>query len=455
MLRPGPSGKSATGGSIPLRARVPRRTVSAMKTHLLALLLPAVLLGAPAALAQTTAFVGGVVWDGTGAPARDDLTLVVADGRIRSVSEAGDVPPGAEIVMLDGAFVMPGLINAHGHVSGRWAPDGVRDEDARIRGDLELYARYGVTTVLSLGDSEAVLRFKGSADPRAAHARLLAAGPVVSARDPAGARARALANVEAGADFLKLRVDDNLGTVEKMPWEAVQAVMDVGRARGVPVATHLFYLEDARRLLEMGSGLLAHSVRDTTVDEAFVEELKTSGVCYVPTLVREVSTFVYEARPGFFDEEFFTRFADSAEVARLSDPEFQRRVRESEAARRYRVALIQAMDNLKILADAGARIAFGTDSGPAGRFPGFFEHMELGLMVGAGLTPQQALLAATRDAARCLGLDDRGTLEPGKWADFLVLDANPLRMITNTKTLRQVYVAGAPLLDAPDEGPGG
>jgi imidazolonepropionase-like amidohydrolase len=271
---------------------------------------------------------------------------------------------------------------------------------------------------------------------------VLAAGPVITANEPAAARTDALRNADAGADYLKLRVDDNLGTSAKMPWEAVAVVMEVGRERDIPVATHMFYLEDAKRLLELGTGLLAHSVRDTDVDAAFIAALREREVCYVPTLVREVSTFVYGARPAFFDDPFFLEHADMAEVARLSDPAAMQRTAASSSAAAYRVALGQAQRNLKALSDAGIPIAMGTDAGPAARFPGFFEHEELQLMVDAGLTPAQVLRASTGVAATCIGRDDVGTLEPGKWADFLVLGQDPLQDIRATRTLERVYVAG-------------
>jgi imidazolonepropionase-like amidohydrolase len=296
--------------------------------------------------------------------------------------------------------------------------------------------------VNSLGDGPAVLgtsRDPASGQPRA---RLLAAGAVIADTDPAQARATALALADEGADWLKLRVDDNLGATAKMPWEAVQAVIDAAGERGLRVATHLFYLEDAKRLLEMGTGLIAHSVRDADVDDAFIAALGESGVCYVPTLVREVSTFVYATRPTFFDDPFFQRYAKASEVERLSAPAFMEEVSGDPSAARYRVALLQAMRNLLSVHGAGIPIAFGTDSGPAARFPGYFEHMELSLMVGAGLTPEQALRSATGVAAACLGLDDRGTLEAGKWADFLVLAQNPLRNIEATRSQERVFVGG-------------
>jgi len=408
--------------------------------------LTAVLLAAGSNLeAQTTAYVGGSVWDGTGASIIRNATMVVEDGRITAVSPSAEIPAGTEIVFLEGKVLIPGLINTHGHVSGRWAAEDVVDEQDRIRGDLELFAKYGVTTVNSLGDGLAVIEVRKSSSPLDPRARLLSAGAVIAGDTPEAARNQALANADAGVDWLKLRVDDNLGSSRKMPWDAVQAVMNIGNERGLRVATHLFYLEDAKRLIDMGTGMIAHSVRDTDVDQEFIDSLLESGICYVPTLTREVSTYIYGTRPGFFDDEFFTEYANEDEIERLSEPAYMERTLASASGAAYRVALVQAMENMVILQDAGAPVTFGTDAGPAGRFPGYFEHMELALMVGGGLTPTQALLAATSVAASCLGLDDIGTLEPGKWADFIVLDEDPTRDITYTQTIDQVYVAGQPV----------
>lgn len=402
----------------------------------------------------TTAFTGATVWDGTGAPPIADATIVVQEGRVVSVESGGTVPGGATEVDLTGTYVIPGLVNAHGHVSGRWVHGDVDDEIERVHGDLELFARYGVTTVNSLGDGEIVIAAADSASPTDPRARLLAAGPVITAFDPEEAREAAVENAMAGADWLKLRVDDNLGTTDKMPWDAVAAVLEVGEERGIPVATHLFYLEDAKRLLTMGTDMIAHSVRDVEVDDAFVAQLVQSGVCYVPTLTREVSTFIYADRPEFFDDPFFTRHAHPDEMERVSDPDFMARMAESPAAAGYREALEQALANVKLLSDAGARVAMGTDAGPAGRFPGYFEHMELWMMVDAGLTPEEALRSATAVAAECARAEDVGTLEPGMWADFLVMRDDPLEDIQATRSLERVYIAGSRVGNVPAE-PGG
>ena len=227
-----------------------------------------------------------------------------------------------------------------------------------------------------------------------------------------------------------------------MPWDAVEATIAAARAAAVPVATHVFYLDDAARLLELGTNLIAHSVRDRPVTREFVTALGDSGVCYVPTLVREVSTFVYSERPAWFDDPFFLEAAKRSEMARVSEPDFMARISESPTAAGYREALVQAQENLRVLHAAGVPIAFGTDSGPAGRFPGYFEHLEMDLMTDAGLTAVDILLSATAVAARCIGLEDVGTLAPGNRADFVVLRENPLTDIRAMRAIDAVYVAG-------------
>ena len=229
-----------------------------------------------------------------------------------------------------------------------------------------------------------------------------------------------------GADLVKIRVDDNLGASSKMTSEVYSSVIDTAHDRGLRVAAHLYYLADAKALLRAGADLVAHSVRDVAVDDELVSLLVDNDVCYCPTLMREVSTFVYESRPAWFDDPFFLREADPAVVDELTSSSYQEQIRNSRTAPIYRAALEQAQITLKTLADAGVGIAMGTDTGPPGRFQGFFEHGELELMVESGLTPDQAITAATGDAARCLQIDGEvGTLETGKWADLVILSANP------------------------------
>lgn len=390
----------------------------------------------------TVAFTGATVWDGTGAPPRT-ADILVRDGRIVSMGSP-EIPAGATVHDVSGRWIVPGLVEAHAHVSGYWADADVTDPRRRVEEDLDLYAHYGVTTINSLGGGPAAafdVR-RGRDGTGLDHARVYLAGPVIAATSPEAGVEAVSANAAMGVDWMKIRVDDNLGTTAKMPWPVVEAIVEATHGRDLRLATHLFYLDDAKRLLRMGTDLVAHSIRDADVDAEVIGLLRETGTCYVPTLTREVSTFAYGERPDFLDDPFFTEGANADEVRRVSSPDFMARMAQSTSAARYRDALVQAQRNLATLVEAGIPVAFGTDAGPAGRFPGYFEHLELQLMVDAGLTPEQALTSATRVAAECLALADVGTLEEGKWADLLVLEADPLADIGATKSLERVYVAG-------------
>ena len=388
---------------------------------------------ATAQSASVSAFTGVTLVDGTDRAPVVNATLLVRDGRVLAAGPADQVrvPEGAQRVPLAGKVVIPGLINAHGHVNG---PD-----------DLATYAAYGITTVHSLGGEPATV-FAARAAQRQAppdRARVYLAGPVLTPRTPDEARAQVAEVAAQQVDIVKIRVDDNLGTTAKMPPEVYRAVIDAAHARGLRVAVHFYYLDDAKALLAAGADFMAHSVRDRAVDGAFVASLKASGACYSPTLMREVSTFVYGTTPAFFADSLFLAHANRQWMATLQEPARQAAMRSSTSAQRYQAQLPVAEQNLVTLSAAGVPIAMGTDTGPVGRFQGYFELMEMEMMVAAGLTPRQALASATRDAARCMRIDGEvGTLEPGKWADFVVLDASPLDRIANLRRIHSVWIAG-------------
>jgi imidazolonepropionase-like amidohydrolase len=399
--------------------------------------------------AGATAYVGARLIDGTGAAPVEGATMLVRGGRIEAVGPAAqvEVPAGAARVDLDGKTVMPGIINAHGHISDVVGLESGPEHytKANIERQLGLYARYGVTTVFSLGgDGPDAFEVRAAQNtPALAQARLFVAGPVVSADDPQRARELVDAIAGTGPDLLKIRVDDNLGTTRKLDQPVWEAIIEEAHSRGLRVAAHVYYLEDARALVVKDVDFIAHSVRNTEVDEGFASILRSKDVCVCPTLTREVSTYVYESTPDFFNDPFFLREADPAVVEQLKAPERQAQFRGSKSGQTYKAQLPVAMRNVKLLSEAGVRLAFGTDTGPVARFQGYFEHMELAMLVEAGLTPMQALVSATGDAARCMRVADRiGTLAPGLEADFLVLGRNPLDDIANTKSLEAVYIKG-------------
>ena len=386
--------------------------------------------------AAVKAFTGMRLIDGTDRAPIDNATILVRDGRIAAAGPAASVtiPAGAERMSLAGKHVIPGLVNAHGHANS-------------LERDLDTYAKYGVTTVVSLGNDAnapaALAARDAQASPSLTRARIFTSGPVLNPSTPEAARADVAKVAAMKVDNVKIRVDDNLGTTPKMAPEIYRAVIDEAHKRNLRVAVHLFYLSDAKSVLDAGADFIAHSVRDLDVDNDLIAKLKARNVCLCPTLMREVSTYVYESTPAFFSDPLFVKYSDAQWISQRKDPTFQAKTAKDPSGQRYKVALDVASRNMKKLSEAGVTIAMGTDTGPDGRFMGYFELMELELMAKAGLTPKQVLQSATRDAARCHKIDaDLGTLEAKKWADFVVLNADPLANVSNVRQIADVYIAG-------------
>ena len=404
-------------------------------------------LSAAPASSRIVAFTGARVIDGTDRPPVDNATILVRDGMVSAIGPAARVtiPPGAERVSLAGKTITPGLVNTHGHVGNTVGLQQGHYSAQNVQRDLETYAAYGVTTVFSLGDDQAAGFAARDAQntPALTRSRLYVAGPVLAPKSPDEARKLVDDDAAMKVDIVKIRVDDNLGTTPKMAPEIYQAVIDEAHRKQLRVAVHLFYLEDAKRVLQAGADFIAHSVRDKDVDDELIALLKARDVCVCPTLTREVSTFVYESTPAWFSDPLFLKRADPATIEQLKEPARQAQMKNSRAAQQYKIALEQASRNLKKLSDAGVRIAMGTDTGPPARFQGYFELMELDLMAKAGLTPRQVLTSATRDATRCQKLDARlGTLEANKWADFVAVNGDPLTDVASFRKVDSVWIAG-------------
>lgn len=395
----------------------------------------------------TLAFIGARIIDGTGAAPIENGVLVSTDGRIVAVGTAASVniPDDAQRIDVSGKTLIPGLINTHGHVGGVLGLESGHYDRGNLLRQLALYARYGITTVNSLGDDEYEgFAIRNEQNPVFLdHSRLLVAGPILAPKTAAEAVRAVNGVADQNANFIKIRVDDNLGRTAKMAPEIYQVIADESEKRGVPLAVHLYNLVDAKGVLAAGADFIAHSVRDSEVDQELIDALKSRDVCYTPTLTRELSTFVYESEPDFFSDPYFLKEVDPAILDTLREPDRQQRMHDSDSAQTYKnEALPMAMHNLKILSDAGIHIAMGTDSGPAARFQGYFEHLEMSMMVEAGMTPMQVIKSATSAAASCIGMNYIGSLQEGNWADVVVLDRNPLDDINNTKSVSQVWIAG-------------
>ena len=415
--------------------------------------------------AETKVFKNFTLIDGTGRAAAPDSAMIIENGRISWVGPVSQLkaPSGAQVTDYSGKFIMPGLINLHGHLGFVIGvkQDASYETPENVEKNLKKYASYGVTSVVSMGtDKDFVLKMrdKQRASGRPGETRIYSAGQGFVFKDGYGGLAGVTPEVATPpevqpivdklaaekVDIVKFWMDDHLGTKKKMPHEIGKAIIEDAHRKGLPVAAHIFYLDDAKALVGYGINGLAHSVRDRPVDQALIDSMKRHGTWQMAaTLTREAGIFTFAKTPSFINDPFFDRGLSPDTIATLKSTAFhQQMIKADPEYEKFHQFLKTAQENLKRLADAGVKYGFGTDSGPPTRFPGYSEHWELELMVQAGLTPMQVLTAATRNGAEFLKAKDLGTLEKSKWADLIVLDKNPLDNIRNTRTINAVYIAG-------------
>jgi imidazolonepropionase-like amidohydrolase len=251
-------------------------------------------------------------------------------------------------------------------------------------------------------------------------------------------------NIVAGhPDLVKIWVDDLLGTAPKMKPEIYQVVIEEAHRAGIRVASHIFYLEDAKAVLRAGVDIIAHGVRDEPVDAAFIEEMKARSAWYIPTVDLDECSYIFAEQPAWTKERFFQTALQPALRDQLNDPTYLQKTLTSPRVPIFKKAVATSKANLKTLYEAGVKVGFGTDSGAQPvRIPGFAEHRELQLFVESGLSPLQALECATSSAAALIGLTDRGVLAAGKLADFILLSGDPLADISNTEKIAAVWHRG-------------
>jgi imidazolonepropionase-like amidohydrolase len=418
------------------------------------------------AFAEAVVLKGATLIDGTGRAPQQNAVLVIDGGRVAVVGAAGKVaiPQGARVVDLTGRTIIPGLINAHGHAGlvagGQNRADAYTREN--VQAQLLQYERYGVTAVLTLGLNRDIVYDIRDEQRRGSvpGATLFTAGrgigvpggapPVPVAPDQVyrpKTPEEAAADVDEAAahkpDYFKIWVDDVWGKFPKMEPAVFKATIEAAHRHKIRVASHVFYLADAKGVISSGVDALAHSVRDQPVDDELVSLMKKRGTFYVATLNVDASFFALADEPALLDDPFLSGALPPESVQQFRSPEYRAKVAADPNVPKARAALANGMRNLKTLHAKGVRIAFGTDSGAnPSRIPGWAEHRELELMVRAGLSPMDALVAASRGSAAMIGISDRGTLEKGKRADLLVLAANPLEDIRNTRKLVSVWHDG-------------
>jgi imidazolonepropionase-like amidohydrolase len=418
--------------------------------------------------AQTTALRGARVIDGRGGAPIDDAVIVMRDGRIAAIgpSAATAVPPDAQVVDCTGKTVIPGLISNHSHIGifvGLKAAPENYNRDAILR-QLKQLEAYGVTTVMALGLNAPLFyelrpelhagRVPGADLFGADQGLGVHGGQPSTTAVPIGenrvsrpdtvemARASVREMAARKTDMVKIWLDGAGGLMPKLKPDIYSAVIEEAHKSGLRVAAHIYDLDDAKAIVRAGVDVIAHGVRDKPVDSEFIDMMKARSVWYISTIVLDYTNFVFADQPPWMREPFVQRALHPAVRAQFDDPEYRERTLASPVTAKNRAAVATNKQNLKAVSDAGIGIGFGSDSGVGLRIPGMAEHLELALMVDAGLTPMQAIANATSNAAALLKLDDRGVLAPGRLADLVVLDADPSADISNSRKIHAVWHRG-------------
>ena len=411
-------------------------------------------------MATTIAFRGATLIDGTGAPPIPNSLLVVTDGRIVSVGPASPaamaaLPAGVELVAAEGQWILPGLIDAHVH--------------AESEQDLQTMLAWGVTSVrLMAEDVAASGRLARASGDRTDIPEVFPAAPIFTTRGgwwdeghpadasldrfpatPAAAWASVRRAKTLGAVEIKLMLDDMAWcrapkpSLARVRPDVAEALIEEARGLGLRAIVHAPSLADAKAAIAAGATALAHGVLDP-IDEAMVAAMRSRPVFYIPTM--DIFEFLADTRsfiagvisdPLVEGERGLSPKALATFRSEAYSSLYQERFPNFENVR-SRLGVLG--ENLRRLHAAGVPVALGTDMWA---FPGLGVSIEMDLFARAGLTPLEAIRAATQTAARSLGIEkDRGTIEPGKRADFLILDANPLADVKNVRAIGSVYKGG-------------
>jgi imidazolonepropionase-like amidohydrolase len=421
----------------------------------------------PAAAQSAVLFEGARLITGDGTAPTEDSAFVVEDGTFTAVGRRGQVqaPEGAARVDLTGKTVMPGIIEAHAHL-GYWrglTPSAENFTRENLLADLERFAYHGVVAVLSMGaDRREIawpLRDELRANPRADTAMYLSAGgmsmPKGGTFTPLGEAVRAVTNEEEvrreiqelvakKADFVKVWQDSRR---ELMPRPVIEFLIAEAHRNNLRVVAHSHAVSDFKHLLRSEIDAFAHPTWRQTevkpVDDELITLFKAHPNVPVMPGFWTPRNEIYGARPYWLDDPLLAETFTQAEIKALENPKTPHDAPQTWASG----PVPRSMQRLKA---AGVRFLLGTDMGgglspehdPTPAYLGWSTHIEMESMVKAGLTPNEVISAATRNSAQFLALDQLGMVASGKNADFLVLDANPLDNIANTRRISRVYMRG-------------
>lgn len=387
----------------------------------------------PAAVAQELAFTNARVFDGRELLPAGTVVLV-SDGVITEVGTEVEVPEDATVVDAAGQTLLPGLIESHQHTFYEAA--------------LVQNLAFGVTTTIDMFTDESLAGFlRGPASHRS---ELIASGmlataphghgtqfgvPVEGLTDPAGAEAFVQARIDAGADFIKIILEDGHEMDMEIPNisdEVLRAVIQATHEQGLLAVVHVQTLEAAKQAVDAGADGLAHIFSDAVADQEFIEAAVEAGIFVIPTLSVFQSIGGEPADMTLAEDPFIGPLLTQQDRQSLANPLTGFPQLSAETAR----------ESVRLLNEAGVPLLAGTDAQNPGTAYGASMHRELEVLVQAGLTPQEALTAATAAPAEAFGLDGRGRIAPGMAADLLLVESDPLEDILKTREISGIWKSG-------------
>jgi imidazolonepropionase-like amidohydrolase len=442
---------------------------------------------APASSGNVTVFEGARLITGGDNPPIEDSAFIIENNKFTSVGKKGELqaPAGAAHVDLTGKTVMPAIVDAHGHlgfvdmVTGKVSKANFTREN--YIDHLERYAYHGVAATISTGTDmgELAYQLREEVIPNAALIRTVGRGLAYPGSGPGDPSRNdvpyAVTSVEEARkavqdlaphrpDFVKIWVDDRNGTQKKLTKEMYTAAADESHKQGLPAIAHVFDLEDAKGLVRAGVEGFLHSVRDQEVDDEFIQLAKEHNIWITPNLggINRASLIRENGTPEWFDDPLVKETISPAMIAARAKMYENRKAGRSRqggaaaagagrasAGRATATPAVgvgpQSFDaiNTRKLHAAGVREVLGSDTaGDGNRWIGLMTLLEFDNMVAAGFTPMETIIAATRESAKVLKLDQLGMIANGKSADFIVLDANPLDNISNVRRINKVYLRG-------------
>jgi len=419
-----------------------------------------------------------IVGDGS---AIDNSAFIVENGKFTSVGKNGDVqlPAGAARVDLAGKTVMPAIVDAHGHLGFLDAVTGTLSKANFTRENyidhLQRYAYHGVAATISTGTDigDLAYQLREEVIPDAALVRTVGrglawpgSGPTDPSRNDVPYSVTSVAEARKAVqdlaphkpDFVKIWVDDRNGKQKKLTPEIYTAAADEAHKQNLPAIAHVFDLEDAKGLIRAGVEGFLHSVRDQEVDDEYIRLAKEHDIWVAPNLggINRPSLVRANGTPEWFDDPL-VRETIAPDLIRQRAQRYQDSKAERDRQGRQGgpagggqtntgpgggARVFDAINTRKLHA-AGVREVLGSDTaGDGNRWIGLMTLLEFDNMAAAGFTPMETIVAATRDSAKVLKLDQLGMVSTGKSADFIVLDANPLDNISNVRKISKVYLRG-------------